>query len=372
VDRGTVEAYEQGAEAYAAKRAAYRPERARAFAAAVGAGAGGPGGLRLDLGCGPGLYLPLLGRPVVAADAALAMVREARRRAPDAVAVQADLGALPFRRQAFGGVWASKAHQHVAAAALPGALRELHRVLPVGGRLDLTVFAGPVGPVADSPAPASHVTGGDDDFPGRLFTWWAPDALTDVLAGAGFTVGSLEVGDDTARRIAVTATRARTLADTVGAGMRLLVCGLNPSLYAADAGVAFARPGNRFWPALLAAGLATTPRDPERLLAEHHIGMTDLVKRATVAAAELTAEEYAAGLGRVERLCRLLDPAAICSVGLAGWRSAVDARAVAGWQERRLGPTPVYLMPSTSGLNAHSQVPALADHLRAASLGAPS
>ncbi len=356
MDRPTVEVYERGAGAYARQRSADEPERAEAFADGVEDGAP-----RLDLGCGPGFYLPLLGHPVVAVDAARAMVREAAQRAPHALVVQADLVDLPFRRSALGGVWASKAHQHLPAAVLPGALGELHRVLPVGGRLDVTVFAGP-----DGADPGTGISGPDDDFPGRLFTWWAPDALAGLLVGAGFEVESVEVGRDRARRLAVTATRARTLADTVGAGMRMLVCGLNPSLYAADAGVAFARPGNRFWPAMQAAGLARVPRDPRSLLAEHRIGLTDLVKRATPAAAELTAQEYAEGLDRVERLCRLLEPAAVCFVGLAGWRSAVERRAAPGWQERRLGPAPVYLMPSTSGLNAHSQVPALAEHLRAA------
>jgi len=95
------------------------------------------------------------------------------------------------------------------------------------------------------------------------------------------------------------------------------------------------------------------------------------VKRATVGAAEIGVEEYRTGLGRVGRLCRLLQPAAVALVGLAGWRSAVDRRARPGWQEHRLGPTPLYLMPSSSGLNAHSQVPDLAAHLAAAASPLP-
>ena len=148
--------------------------------------------------------------------------------------------------------------------------------------------------------------------------------------------------------------------------MRLLVCGLNPSLYAADAGVGFARPGNRFWPAMLAAGLATVDRSPDHLLRDHGIGMTDLVKRATVAADELSAAEYRAGLARVERLAAWLRPAAVCFVGLAGWRAAVDRRAVPGTQPGGLAGVPVYLMPSTSGLNAAYPLASLVDDLRAA------
>jgi len=148
--------------------------------------------------------------------------------------------------------------------------------------------------------------------------------------------------------------------------MRMLVCGLNPSLYAADAGVGFARPGNRFWPAALAAGLVTVDRDADHALWHHGVGMTDLVKRATVAASELTADEYRAGLERVEGLVRWLQPGAVCFVGLAGWRAAVDRRARPGVQPTGLADVPVYVMPSTSGLNARTPLNDLTEHLRSA------
>jgi TDG/mug DNA glycosylase family protein len=148
--------------------------------------------------------------------------------------------------------------------------------------------------------------------------------------------------------------------------MRLLVCGLNPSLNAADAGVGFARPGNRFWPAAMAAELVTVDRDPWHALRHHGVGFTDLVKRATVGAAELSADEYRAGFVRLERLAAWLEPQAVAFVGLAGWRAAVDGKAVAGPQDRTVGGRPVYVMPSSSGLNARSTVDSLAEHLRAA------
>jgi TDG/mug DNA glycosylase family protein len=160
--------------------------------------------------------------------------------------------------------------------------------------------------------------------------------------------------------------RERTLPDVVGAGMRLLVCGLNPSLNAADAGVGFARPGNRFWPAALAAGIATRDRDARHMLAHHRIGMTDLVKRASVGADELTRDEYRDGAARVERLVRWLQPGAVCFVGLAGWRAAVDRKATAGRQPHGFGGAPTYVMPNTSGLNARVALDELTDHLRAA------
>ena len=100
--------------------------------------------------------------------------------------------------------------------------------------------------------------------------------------------------------IDVDATRARTLPDTVGPGMRLLLVGLNPSEYAADAGAGFARPGNRFWPAALAAGLVTRTHDPFHALRVDGVGMTDLVKRATPRAdmpAVQAGDEPRGGLG---------------------------------------------------------------------------
>ena len=134
---------------------------------------------------------------------------------------------------------------------------------------------------------------------------WSEQRVEDVLRGAGFT--PLDRGQASRRdrhgvrgwRIA--ARRERTLADTVGPGMALLCVGLNPSLYSADAGVGFARPGNRFWPAMLAAGLVDTARDALAALIDHGIGMTDLVKRATVAAAESGPVLVHVDLGRGHR-----------------------------------------------------------------------
>ena len=362
--RPTIAIYEDDADGYAARRGVQRPERVAAFATAVGAG------VRLDLGCGPGHHLPLLGRPAVALDAARAMTALAAIAVPGVPAVQGDLARLPFDRHAFAGVWASKAHQHLPAAELPMALAEVHRVLQVGGRFDLTVFAGrDVGPTVEEVTTAA----GGDDLPGRLFTWWHPDHLATVVEAAGFVVDAIDlVGTEhegAHPRIEVTATAARALPDHVGPGMRLLCCGLNPSLHAADAGVGYVTGNNRFWPALAAAGLSTGDRDPRHLLHHDRIGMTDLVKRASARADELTTVEYRDGVERLARLCTWLRPAALAVVGLAGWRAAVDRRATVGWQPEPLGGTPAYVLPSTSGLNAGTSLAELTAHLLAAADG---
>ncbi len=218
--------------------------------------------------------------------------------------------------------------------SLPRRLAVLHRDLPPEARVRL------LGPAVGPGTPR----------PGEL------------LAGGGFLVHELTVEDD--GRWTARVTRARTLPDTVGPGMRVLVCGLNPSEYSADAGVGFARPGNRFWPAAMAAGLVTRDRDPWHALAAHGVGMTDLVKRATPASAALARQEYRDGFARVERLAAWLRPGVVLFVGLEGWRAAVDRSAAPGPQERTVGGRPAHVMPSTSGRNAASRLDDLVDHLR--------
>jgi TDG/mug DNA glycosylase family protein len=345
VERDTVRVYEARADEWRAARPPTHLDEAVALRTAAGAGA-----VVVDLGCGPGSYLPTLGRPAVALDAADAMLHLAREAAPAAWPVRADLEALPFRRGSLGAGWARASYLHVRTERLPMALADLHHALAVGAPATLSVLAWEGGAWPN------------DDFPGRWFAGWAVDTLRDVLVGAGFAVRALETSD---AWITAQVVRARTLPDTVAPGMRLLVCGLNPSVYSADVGVGFARPGNRFWPAAVAGGLVTTARDARAALAAG-VGMTDLVKRATPRADELTRDEYRAGLERVERLVRWLEPGAVCFVGLAGWRAAVDRKAVAGEQPVRIGGRPAYVMPSTSGLNARTPPRELADHLRAA------
>jgi double-stranded uracil-DNA glycosylase len=352
MERATVRVYEDHARDWAARREPYDLDRARAFAARVA-----PGAVRVDVGCGPGFHVGDLGTPVVAMDAVPGMLEQVAERAPHAALVCADLEALPFRDRSLGGAWAAKSYLHVPRVRLPLALARLHWALVAGAPVDLIVLAG-IGEGQRT----------DDDFPGRYFTEWQADPIVDVLVGAGFVVDAI---DHTEPWLRVSGHRDRTLPDTVGPDMRLLVCGLNPSLYAADRGVGFARPNNRYWSAALDAGLVAVDRDPLDALVHHGVGMTDLVKRATAKAAELTTEEYRAGVARVERLVGWLQPGAVCFVGLAGWRAAIDRKATAGLQSDAFGGRPAYVMPSTSGLNARVRPAELVEHLRAAlALGA--
>ncbi len=344
MDRRTISIYDTSVAEYEAARSPKHRPRAQAFAATVP-----PGRLVADLGCGPGTYLGDLPEPPVALDASAPMLRRARAAVPTALPVQADLEALPFRRGTLHGGWARNSYVHVAKAALPRALAELHQAL-----------------AGDSPAVVSLLTGddegvlGDDDLPGRFFARWPEAGAATIVEGAGFVIESHhQVADATWLHLR----RGRTLPDFVGPEMHVLVCGLNPSLVAADAGFGYAGATNRFWPAAVAAGLVTVPRQPLRSLRVDGVGMTDMAKRATRRADELDVEEYRTGATRVRQLAEWLRPATVLFVGLAGYRAAVDKAAVPGWQPEPFGGAQAYVMPSTSGLNAHARLADLTAHM---------
>ena len=355
MDRDTVAVYEHRAAEWVGRRRPTDGPAAEAFAESVV-----PGSWRADLGCGPGWHAEHLGGPLVALDAALSMAKLARARSPMAAVVQGDLEALPFRSGSLGGAWAHSSYLHVPAMRLPMALSDLHRALVIGAPIEVKVHTGE--------RPAGWV----DDFEGRLFASWTPEALSDVVTGAGFEVDDVSLtGGERSEWVRVGATRLRSLADTVGADMRLLLVGLNPSEIAADTGIAFARPGNRFWPAAQAAGVVTRDRDPRGALLVDRVGLTDLCKRPTPRAHWLTDEEYRAGVPRLVRLVEWLRPGVVCFTGLAGYRAAVAPRATVGWQNRDLGGRPVYVMPSPSGVNRNTSFDALVQHLRTAVAGPP-
>jgi len=146
------------------------------------------------------------------------------------------------------------------------------------------------------------------------------------------------------------------LGPIVGPGLRVLFVGINPSLRSAEVGHHFARPGNRFWPTLHAAGF--TPRrlrpDEDHELPRHGIGVTNLAFRPTRAASELSGEELRAGAAELEATVRRDAPRLVAIVGLTAYRAAFGRReAGMGLQAERIGGRPVWVLPNPSGLNAH-------------------
>ena len=148
----------------------------------------------------------------------------------------------------------------------------------------------------------------------------------------------------------------RTLRDVIAADLDVLFCGINPGLYSAATGWHFARPGNRFWPALAASGFTPAQLHPSqrRELLACGVGITNLVARATVAADELTPDEIRAGRPKLERKVRRFRPRAVAVVGIVAYRIAFDRpRATFGRQPEDLAGALLWVLPNTSGLNAH-------------------
>jgi TDG/mug DNA glycosylase family protein len=151
--------------------------------------------------------------------------------------------------------------------------------------------------------------------------------------------------------------------DVIGPGLRVLFCGINPGLYSARVGRHFARPGNRFWPALHRSGFTATllrPEEQGRLL-EIGCGITNLVARETASADELDQGELRAGGRALARKVARFRPAWVAVLGVTAYRSAFgEPRAKIGSQTRRLGAARLWVLPNPSGLNAHYQIDALA------------
>ena len=151
--------------------------------------------------------------------------------------------------------------------------------------------------------------------------------------------------------------------DLLAPGLRVVFVGINPSLTSAALGRHFARPGNRFWPTLHAAGFTPrrlTPQEDEELL-EHGVGATNLADRPTRQASELAVEELHAGALALERTVATFRPRLVAMVGLTAWRTAfARPKAPLGLQEEPLAGRPVWVLPNPSGLNAHYQLPDLA------------
>jgi double-stranded uracil-DNA glycosylase len=154
----------------------------------------------------------------------------------------------------------------------------------------------------------------------------------------------------------------RRLPDVIGPGLTVLFCGINPSLYSAAVGHHFARPGNRFWPALHGAGFTPrlfSPAEDGDLPALGY-GITNLVDRATARADELSREQLTHGALRLRRKLVRYRPRFLAMLGLGAYRTGFGRpQAACGVAEESIGHTCVWVLPNPSGLNASFQLPEL-------------
>lgn len=154
------------------------------------------------------------------------------------------------------------------------------------------------------------------------------------------------------------AARDRAIDDVLpldGGTLRVLFSGINPGLYSGATGYHFARPGNRFWPALHRSGFTDRLLDPseQHLLPGYGLGITNLAHRTTARADELTGEELREGGRRLKALADRHRPAYLAVAGVTAYRTAFGRpRAQIGPQDERFGPARVWVLPNPSGLNA--------------------
>jgi double-stranded uracil-DNA glycosylase len=155
----------------------------------------------------------------------------------------------------------------------------------------------------------------------------------------------------------------KRMTDVIAPGLKILFCGINPSLYSAAVGHHFARPGNRFWPTLYAAGFTDklfSAFEDHRLL-DRGYGITNVVERATASAAELTQADYVEGGKQLEAKVRHYQPRVLALLGISAYRAAFRKKdAAVGQQQDELGGACVWVLPNPSGLNAHYQLGDLA------------
>ena len=164
------------------------------------------------------------------------------------------------------------------------------------------------------------------------------------------------------------AAAGKTIPDVIGPKLRVLFCGINPGLYSAATGHHFARPGNRFWPALHAAGFSKHLLHPseERLLLASGYGITNLVARSTAAADELAPEEFVAGRRRLAAKVRRYRPRMVAVLGVGAYRLAFGRPGAGlGRQAETLAGAALWVLPNPSGLNANHQLPDLVRLFRA-------
>jgi double-stranded uracil-DNA glycosylase len=160
----------------------------------------------------------------------------------------------------------------------------------------------------------------------------------------------------TLTRIQLDAAAGKTVRDVIAPGLRVLFCGINPGLYSGATGHHFARPGNRFWRTLHAAGFTDRLLSPpeEHELLRYGFGITNLAARTTAKASELKASELFAGATALERKVRRYGPKFVAVLGIDAYRRAfARADAALGRQQETLAGSVLWLLPNPSGLNAH-------------------
>lgn len=159
----------------------------------------------------------------------------------------------------------------------------------------------------------------------------------------------------------------KTVRDVIAPNLRVLFCGINPGLYTAAVGHHFARPGNRFWPALYAAGFTERLLSPfdERELLKSCYGITNVVSRTTASADQLTREEIVAGGEKLKAKVLRYKPRVLAVLGVGAYRTAFNQpKATVGRQVETIGDTVLWVLPNPSGLNANYQAAALAQLFR--------
>ncbi|WP_372472040.1 G/U mismatch-specific DNA glycosylase [Jidongwangia harbinensis] len=159
------------------------------------------------------------------------------------------------------------------------------------------------------------------------------------------------------------AAAGRTIPDLVGPDLRVLFSGINPSLYSAATGHHFARPGNRFWPALHRSGFTARQLHPSEQgeLPALGLGVTNVAARATARADELSPGELVAGGAVLAALVARWRPGFLAVLGVTAYRVAFGRpKATMGPQDHRVAGVPVWVLPNPSGLNAHYTVDGLA------------
>ena len=155
----------------------------------------------------------------------------------------------------------------------------------------------------------------------------------------------------------------QTLPDVIAPNLRVLFCGINPGLYTAAVGHHFARPGNRFWPALHKSGFTDRLLSPfaERELLKSGIGISNVVPYATATAAELTKADFIEGGLALAAKVKRYRPRVVAILGVGAYRQAfAKPKAQIGEQAERIHDARVWVLPNPSGLNANYQLPELA------------